>query len=218
MKKNLLILSLILPIFAIGQSKELRTGTRLGFGTASYSSPNFSSKPAPKLYIEGGGILVYGLTNWASIRADLMFNYSSTLGTGIKPSSGFLSDTQPYTDQYTNFGFALPLTFRFALPSETLRPYVELGAMAQANLFTTEERIYADKSYNSGHGYGRRIMEGAKPLSYYAVGTLGVELHTSTGKDYFLEFRVLPEITDLGQSDDKPIHLSSYTIGGGILF
>lgn len=217
--KTILILAAIgMPFFSSAQSEGLRTGTRVGFGSANYTSDNFSPAPSPKLYMQAGGLMVYGLNNWFGIRADLQVNFSSVEGRGIRPSDGILSSDQPYTERYMNLSLGLPLGLRLNIPAKKFRPYAGGGIMIQANLFNTEERQYDNSGVNDNYGYAARKMEGAVPLTYYGCFDLGLELVTETGKDYFLEFRMFQALSTLGTSGGKDVSLSGFTFGGGVLF
>ncbi len=219
MKKLCLLAMICLPVFLTAQIKELRKGWRLGFGNANYISDNFTKSPAPKLYIQGGGVLVYRMTNWGLIRSDLQFCYSSASGQGItKAGSSWLSSDQPFTDNYKNLSLTLPLAIRIGPPLKKLRPYLEFGAMAQANLLNSEERIYESQSFNDKNGYGPRKMEDASPLCAFALASGGLELHTEEERDYFIEFRYFHPLTDMGMSDNKSITMTGFTIGGGVIF
>ncbi len=218
MKTILFTAAICMPFFSIAQSEGLRTGTRIGFGAANYESATFSSPPAPKLYAQAGGIMVYGLNSWFGLRADLQVNFSSVEGRGVRPADGILNSDQPYTERYTNLNLGLPMGIRLNLPSEKFRPYVGGGIMIQANLFNLEERQYDNSSANNSHGYEARKMNGAVPLTYFGCFDVGLELATEAGKDFFFEFRMFQALTTLGKSDNKDVSMSGFTFGGGVMF
>ncbi len=217
MKTILIAAAMCMPFFSFAQSEGLRTGTRIGFGSANYTSANFNPAPSAKLYVQAGGIMVYGLNNWFGLRADLQVNYSSVEGRGIRPSSGIFGP-EPYTERYMNLGLGLPLAIRLNIPSKKFRPYAGGGIMIQANLFNTEERQYDNGGANDNYGYMSRKMEGAVPLTYYGCIDVGIELDTEAGKDFFFEFRMFEALTTLGKSDNKDVSMSGFTFGGGVLF
>jgi|GEM_PF-2466772 len=219
MKKLLFVILICLPISLLAQIKEIRTGWRIGFGSTTFETDNFTETPSPKLYIQGGGMLVYRMTNWGLIRADLQMGYTSAKGKGIeRNSSSWLNSYEAYTDTYQNLSLSLPLAIRIGPPLKKLRPYIEFGAMAQANLLNTEERVYESNSYNDKYGYAARKMEEASPICSFGIATGGLELHTEEKGDFFLEFRYLLPLSEMGRSDGQSIRMKGFTIGGGIIF
>lgn len=215
--KTILLTALfIFPASIFSQSEGLRTGFRVGIGSAEYRSQNFDYKPPEKFYVQAGGLMVFGLKTWFALRADLQVNFSSVEGWGRLKPDAMVGAYEPYTEKYKNLSLGLPLAFRLCYPGKNFRPYLGTGLMIQANLYNIEEREFDHTAFNAKQGYSRK-MGGARPLSYFVCIDVGVEV-TEDEKDYYLEFRTFQALSPLGTSDNKDVSMSGFTFGGGILF
>ncbi|MBI1223324.1 MAG: outer membrane beta-barrel protein [Bacteroidetes bacterium] len=220
MKIRNLLFTLFLLVWiqpALAQKKGIRTGTRLGVGTSQFMSNNFQSNPSQNLQFEAGGNLIYGITEYIGIRADLKLMYTSVEGDGPSQKAGIPQQNYVSREAYRYLGLGLPLQLRIAAPLGKISIYGDAGIMPQANLLATEKRTYDNSSLQNNYGYEERKFSDKNAMNFSFVYDLGLELDADS-RSYFLEFSFYRFLSPLGQVSKKDVNVSGFTIGGGLLF